>query len=117
MRCPLPGLLHGLALALFGGLLLIAWRTASSGCCRAPSPASCWWRRIVATGLYAVSRALEKGERADLAPRCACLEARRRPADRLRPAAGLCRHRLGDDVGLADHRLRPGPGEQPGSTS
>ena len=66
MRCPLPGLLHGLALALFGGALL--WLAHDQ-----------FWLLsgaftgfllvgpILATGLYAVSRALERGERADLA--------------------------------------------------
>ncbi len=60
-RCPLPGLLHGLLLAAFGlALWLLAgnhfWLLA--GACSgflivAP---------ILATGLYAVSRALERGE-------------------------------------------------------
>lgn len=64
-RRPLPGLLHGLVLALFGGALFIAARErfwflagAFSGfLIVAP---------VLATGLYAVSRALERGERADL---------------------------------------------------
>ncbi len=65
MRCPLPGLLHGTALALFGALLL--WLASDrfwllSGAFTgfllvAP---------LLATGLYAVSRALEQGRRADL---------------------------------------------------
>jgi len=66
MRCPLPGLLHGLALALFGGLLI--WLAHDR-----------FWLLsgaftgfllvgpILATGLYAISRALERGEPADLA--------------------------------------------------
>ncbi|MBP6899875.1 MAG: DUF2189 domain-containing protein [Burkholderiaceae bacterium] len=66
MRCPLPGLLHGLALALFGALLIVLARDqfwllsgAFTGFLLvAPLPA---------TGLYAISRALERGERADLA--------------------------------------------------
>jgi uncharacterized membrane protein len=65
MRCPLPGLLHGLALALFGGaLVLLAHRQfwllsgAFTGFLLVAP--------ILATGLYAVSRALEKGQRADL---------------------------------------------------
>jgi hypothetical protein len=66
MRCPLPGLLHGLALALFGGLLLWLahdqfWLLAGR-VHRLPAGGA-----AVATGLYAVSRALERGERADLA--------------------------------------------------
>jgi uncharacterized membrane protein len=64
-RCPLPGLLHGLVVAAFGALLL-------------------WWARdrfwllagafsgfllmapLVVTGLYAISRALEQGQRPSL---------------------------------------------------
>lgn len=65
-RCPLPGLVHGLACTLFG-LALIAlagqrfWLLAgafSGFLIVAP---------VVATGLYAVSRALERGEPATLA--------------------------------------------------
>lgn len=66
MRCPLPGLLHGLVSALFGGLILWVAREdfwimagAFSGFLIV-SP-------IVATGLYAVSQALEHGHRATLA--------------------------------------------------
>ena len=65
VRCPLPGLLHGLALALFGGaLLLLAHRHfwllsgAFTGFLLVAP--------VLATGLYAVSRALESGQRADL---------------------------------------------------
>ena len=65
MRCPLPGLLHGLALALFGALLIALARDrfwllsgAFTGFLLVAP--------ILATGLYAVSRALEKGQRADL---------------------------------------------------
>src|SRR5574337_1562238 len=65
-RCPLPGLLHGLALALFGAALIAVaggrfWLLAgafSGFLLVAP---------VLATGLYKVSRALERGERADLA--------------------------------------------------
>jgi uncharacterized membrane protein len=66
VRCPVPGLLHGLALALFGAALIVVagrrfWLLAgafSGFLLVAP---------ILATGLYKVSRALERGERADLA--------------------------------------------------
>jgi uncharacterized membrane protein len=66
MRCPLPGLAHGAALSAFGGaLLLLAGREfwllagAFSGFLLVAP--------VLATGLYAVSRALERGERANLA--------------------------------------------------
>lgn len=65
MRCPLPGLLHGLVTALFGGLLFALAREhfwllagAFSGfLIVAP---------LVATGLYNISRALERGRPAGL---------------------------------------------------
>lgn len=66
VRCPLPGLLHGLALALFGGVLIWLARDrfwllsgAFTGFLLVGP--------ILATGLYAISRALERGEPADLA--------------------------------------------------
>ena len=65
-RCPLPGLLHGLALAAFGALLFWTLRQHF------------WWLAgafsgfllvapVLATGIYASSRALERGERCSLA--------------------------------------------------
>ena len=60
MRCPLPGLLHGAAAALFGALLLLVagqrfWALAGS------FSGFLLVAPVVATGLYAVSRALERG--------------------------------------------------------
>jgi uncharacterized membrane protein len=71
MRCPVPGLLHGVLLALFGALLLLLARDrfwllagAFSGfLLMAP---------VLATGLYAVSRALERGERATVSTALRC---------------------------------------------
>lgn len=65
MRCPLPGLLHGLALAVFGaGLIVLAhdrfWLLAGA------FTGFLLVGPLLATGLYAVSRALERGQRADL---------------------------------------------------
>ncbi len=66
MRCPLPGLAHGLAMALWGGALLWLARDrfwllagAFSGFLLVAP--------VAATGLYAVSRALHRGEPAGLA--------------------------------------------------
>ena len=77
VRCPLPGLLHGAALALFGGLLFWLakdhfWLLAgafSGFLLVAP---------VLATGLYAVSRALEKGQQADLSVALAAWRPERR---------------------------------------
>jgi uncharacterized membrane protein len=65
VRCPLPGLLHGLALALFGGALVLLahdqfWLLSGA------FTGFLLVAPVLATGLYAVSRALEKGQRADL---------------------------------------------------
>jgi uncharacterized membrane protein len=65
IRCPLPGLLHGLLLALFGAALIsVAYKRfwllsgAFTGFLLVAP--------ILATGLYAISRALERRQRADL---------------------------------------------------
>lgn len=65
MRCPLPGPLHGLALAIFGAALLVLarqrfWLLAGA------FTGFLLVAPILATGLYAISRALERRERADL---------------------------------------------------
>ena len=65
MRCPVPGLLHGAVMAAFGALLLLVagnrfWLVAgalSGFLLVAP---------VAATGLYAISRRLERGEPANL---------------------------------------------------
>ncbi len=65
MRCPLPGLLHGLALAVFGALLIMLghdrfWLLSGA------FTGFLLVGPVLATGLYAVSRALARGQRADL---------------------------------------------------
>ncbi|RVU47113.1 DUF2189 domain-containing protein [Rubrivivax rivuli] len=64
-RCPLPGLLHGALAAAFGALLLTLardrfWALAGS------FSGFLLVAPVVATGLYAVSRALEQGQRPTL---------------------------------------------------
>jgi uncharacterized membrane protein len=61
MRCPLPGLAHGLAAAVFGVLLLVLvhdrfWLLAGS------FSGFLLVAPLLTTGLYAVSRALEAGQ-------------------------------------------------------
>jgi uncharacterized membrane protein len=65
MRCPSPGLVHGLAAALFGAALMLLagqrfWALAGS------FSGFLLVAPVVATGLYAVSRALERGRPATL---------------------------------------------------
>lgn len=65
MRCPLPGLLHGAAAAAFGALLLALardrfWLLAGS------FSGFLLVAPLVATGLYQVSRTLQRGRRATL---------------------------------------------------
>lgn len=66
VRCPLPGVVHGLAVALFGALLIFFARErfwllsgAFSGFLLVAP--------VVATGLYRISRELQKGRRPRLA--------------------------------------------------
>ena len=84
MRCPLPGLLHGLLLAAFGAVLFWAARDqfwllsgAFSGFLLV-SP-------ILATGLYAVSRELQRHGRSGLGPALAAW----RPRDGRQVAFGV----------------------------
>jgi len=65
MRCPLPGLLHGLALALFGAAL-VAFAGRQFWLLSGAFSGFLLVAPILATGLYKISRALERGERADL---------------------------------------------------
>ncbi len=66
LRCPLPGLLHGLALAAFGGLLI--WLARDRFWLLAGAfTGFLLVAPVLATGLYAISRALERGQRANLA--------------------------------------------------
>ena len=65
LRCPGPGLLHGLLTAAFGAILFLLagdrfWLLAGA------FTGFLLVAPVVATGLYAVSRALESGERASL---------------------------------------------------
>ena len=101
----MPGLLHGLAVTAFGLLLvLLAYRQfwllagAFSGFLLVGP--------LVATGLYAVSRALDARRTPTLLTALAAWKPARPPAGAVRAAAGGCRHLLGADLGLADHRLR-----------
>jgi uncharacterized membrane protein len=82
MRCPLPGLVHGFAMALFGALLVALARDrfwllagAFSGFLLVAP--------VVATGLYAVSRELEQGRHATLATALASWRPRTRRDGRL----------------------------------
>jgi uncharacterized membrane protein len=77
MRCPLPGLLHGLVLATFGGVLIVLahdqfWLLSGA------FTGFLLVAPVAATGLYAVSRSLEKGQRADLAVSVAAWKPERR---------------------------------------
>lgn len=65
-RCPLPGLAHGAATAAFGLALAILGHRHFWGLAGAIS-GFLIVAPIVATGLYAVSRALERGERPTMA--------------------------------------------------
>lgn len=77
MRCPLPGLLHGLLLAGFGAALIVLahdrfWLLSGA------FTGFLLVAPVAATGLYAVSRALERGERADLGVAIAAWKPQRR---------------------------------------
>lgn len=66
IACPLPGLAHGLALAVLGGLMV--WIFGNRFWLMAGLlTAFLLVAPILATGLYAVSRALDRGDKATLA--------------------------------------------------
>lgn len=65
MRCPVPGLAHGAALAAFGLVLVVLGRRQFWGLSGALS-GFLLVAPILATGLYAISAALERGERPTL---------------------------------------------------
>ena len=77
MRCPGPALLHGAALALFGAALMVFAKDEF------------WWLAgafsgfllvapVLATGLYAISRALSRGEAAKAITHLLALQTLRR---------------------------------------
>ncbi len=66
VRCPLPGLAHGLAMAVFGIVLALLGHRQFWGLAGAIS-GFLIVAPILATGLYAISAALERGERPTLA--------------------------------------------------
>jgi uncharacterized membrane protein len=66
MRCPLPGLLHGLAVALFGALL-IAWARERFWLLSGAFSGFLLVAPVVATGLYRISRELGRGHKPGLA--------------------------------------------------
>lgn len=65
-RCPLPGLVHGIASAVFAGLLL-AWAHDRFWLLSGAFSGFLIVAPIVATALYQVSRALEHGQRTTVA--------------------------------------------------
>lgn len=66
MHCPVPGLVHGLVLSLLGGLLV--WLASDRFWLLAGAfSAFLLVAPILATGLYGVSRALDRGEKPTLA--------------------------------------------------
>ncbi len=70
-RCPLPGLLHGLAAALFGAAL-IAYAGPNFWLLAGAFSGFLLVAPVIATGLYGISRALERGEPANLAVALRC---------------------------------------------
>lgn len=65
MRCPLPGLVHGLAAALFGALL-IAWARERFWLLAGAFSGFMLVAPVVATGLYRISRELSRGRKPSL---------------------------------------------------
>lgn len=66
MRCPLPGLAHGLAVALFGAVL-IAWARERFWLLSGAFTGFLLVAPVVATGLYRISRELGRQRRPNLA--------------------------------------------------
>ncbi len=66
MRCPLPGLAHGLAVTVFGALLL-AWARERFWLLSGAFSGFMLVAPVVATGLYRVSRELARGKSPTLA--------------------------------------------------
>jgi uncharacterized membrane protein len=66
MRCPLPGLVHGLAVSLFGALL-VAWARERFWLLAGAFTGFLLVAPVVATGLYRISRELGRGRKPGLA--------------------------------------------------
>jgi uncharacterized membrane protein len=77
VRCPWPGLLHGAALALFGLALIVLGHRRFWGVAGAVS-GFLLVAPILATGLYAISAAIERGERPTLGTALAAWSPRHR---------------------------------------
>ena len=126
LRCPLPGLLHGLVAALFGAALVWLARDrfwflagAFSGFLLVAP--------LIATGLYAVSRSLERGEKPGIGTALAAWVPKDSRLVRfglllalagtgwvLTSAALITRFAPAPILGIAHHRVCVGTGAEPG---